>query len=214
MVPTGIRGLDGLLSGGVRPGLLVDVFGANGTGKTQLLHQLASRAGAAGEDVLYVDTTGRFRPERIVELQGSGDALARITVSKPTNTSEQVRSTGGAGEGGYSLVLVDNITDLYSYEYRNDGLALAKNAAFMSYMGGLARLAVECMVPVVVTNMVRVIDGREAENMRSAASPFAHVRVHLSKEQGGYSGTASWAMAGTRFRYRIGREGLSDVQYI
>ena len=60
MISTGIQKLDELLSGGISPGILVDIFGANGTGKTQFLLQLCISCIRNGGKVLYVDTTGEF----------------------------------------------------------------------------------------------------------------------------------------------------------
>ena len=69
MISTGIEKLDELLSGGISSGIIIDVFGANSTGKTQFLLQLCISCIRNAGKVLYVDTTGNFRPERIIELQ-------------------------------------------------------------------------------------------------------------------------------------------------
>ena len=49
--------------------MIVDIFGGNGTGKTQLLLQLSINSVKNGGKVLFLDTTGGFRPERILEIQ-------------------------------------------------------------------------------------------------------------------------------------------------
>ena len=41
MISTGLQKLDKFLSGGIPNNVIVDVFGGNGTGKTQLLLQLS-----------------------------------------------------------------------------------------------------------------------------------------------------------------------------
>ena len=41
MISTGLQKLDNFLSGGIPNGVIVDIFGGNGTGKTQLLLQLS-----------------------------------------------------------------------------------------------------------------------------------------------------------------------------
>ncbi|KFM20693.1 DNA repair protein [Marine Group I thaumarchaeote SCGC RSA3] len=66
MISTGLQKLDKSLSGGISDGIIVDIFGKNGTGKTQLLLQLAINSIKNGGNVLYFDTTGGFRPERIL----------------------------------------------------------------------------------------------------------------------------------------------------
>ena len=50
-------------------GIVVDIFGGNGTGKTQLALQLLKNSIKNGGNVLFFDTTGGFRPERILEIK-------------------------------------------------------------------------------------------------------------------------------------------------
>ena len=96
MIPTGLRQLDKFLSGGIPPSVVVDIYGGNATGKTLLMLQLAVNSIKNGGKVLYVDTTGGFRPERVMAIQkASGinfDVLGKITVSRVTNTFEQINS--------------------------------------------------------------------------------------------------------------------------
>ena len=69
MIKTGLLKIDNFLSGGIPNGLIVDIFGGSGTGKTQLLLQLSINSIKNNGNVLYLDTTGGFRPERILEIQ-------------------------------------------------------------------------------------------------------------------------------------------------
>ena len=77
-----------------------------------------------GGNVLYLDTTGGFRPERILEIQKKSNIdfnlLDKITVSRITNTSEQIKSIKNFQENNFSLIVIDNVTDLFSYEYKNN----------------------------------------------------------------------------------------------
>src|SRR5262245_35322453 len=52
-IPTGVRQLDALLGGGLRPGDLLGVAGAAGGGKSLLVGQLALDAARAGAAVVY-----------------------------------------------------------------------------------------------------------------------------------------------------------------
>jgi len=69
MISTGLQKLDEILSGGIPSSVITDIYGASGTGKTQLLLQICINAAKKGENVLFLDTTGGFRPERILEMQ-------------------------------------------------------------------------------------------------------------------------------------------------
>ena len=96
MISTGLQRLDEFLCGGIPSSVITDIYGANGTGKTQFLLQISLNAIKKQGNVLYLDTTGGFRPERILEMQKNLDleenVLDKITVSRITNTSEQINS--------------------------------------------------------------------------------------------------------------------------
>jgi RecA/RadA recombinase len=68
MIKTGLEKLDNLLGGGIRNGTITDIFGASSTGKTQLALQIMVNTLLEGGTVFYQDTTGTFRPERLLEL--------------------------------------------------------------------------------------------------------------------------------------------------
>jgi len=146
MISTGLQKLNEFLSGGIPSGIIVDIFGGNGTGKTQLLLQLLINSIKNGGQVLYFDTTGEFRPERILEIQKYSkinlDLLKQITVSRLTNTSEQIKSIQKFENENFSLIVIDNITDLFSYEYTKNESTFEKNFLFMKYMRELSKLAI------------------------------------------------------------------------
>ena len=159
MISTGLEKLDNFLSGGIPNGIIVDIFGRNGTGKTQLLLQLSINSIKNGGNVLFLDTTGGFRPERILEIQNKSNVgvnlLDKITVSRITNTSEQINSLKNLQEHNFSLIVIDNVTDLFSYEYKNNESIFKKNSLFMKYMHELSAYAITHKIPIVITNMIR-----------------------------------------------------------
>lgn len=218
MISTGIQKLDDFLLGGISPGTLVDIFGANSTGKTQFLLQLCIICIKNGGKVLYIDTTGNFRPERIIELEKKfkfdSNPLNQITVSRVTNTHEQINSLNNLHDDKYSLILIDNVTDLFSYEYQKVESILKKNSIYMKYLNHLSKFAITKKIPIVMTNMIRTIDGKEMENMRTATNLFTHIKIHLSKNSSNYSGIVTWALNSETFSYKIHQFGLSDAEDI
>jgi RecA/RadA recombinase len=70
-VTTGSTALNSILGGGIETGSITEVFGEFRTGKTQLMHtlcvtsQLSYDAGGGQGKVIYLDTEGNFRSERI-----------------------------------------------------------------------------------------------------------------------------------------------------
>ena len=95
MISTGLENLDILLSGGIRDGIIIDIYGSSATGKTLLALQIISNSLKSGGKILFQDTTGSFRPERLVEIMKSLDLdsklLENVHVSRITNTSEQIK---------------------------------------------------------------------------------------------------------------------------
>jgi len=214
MISTGLQKLDKFLSGGIPDSVIVDIFGGNGTGKTLLLLQLSINSIKNGGNVLYLDTTGGFRPERILEIQKESKILSnlleKITVSRITNTSEQIKTIQNLEKNIFSLIVIDNITDLFSYEYQKDESTFKKNSLFMKYMRNLSKLAITKKIPIVITNMIRNIEDKEVENMKSAIDPFTHIKIHLFKKSSKFNGQIYWALKKEYFSYTISPIGLSD----
>ncbi|MCY4491565.1 MAG: AAA family ATPase [Thaumarchaeota archaeon] len=215
MLPTRLAKLDEFLSGGIPEGVITDVFGPHGTGKTQFLFQLSANAILEGRNVLYVDTSGSFRPERIVEIQRqagrTSDTLDEIEVLRVTNTHDQIKSLQVVRESKFHLILIDSITDLFSYEYQNSNRTFEKNIAFMQYMYGLSLHAICKKIPIVVTNTIRHIDGRQIESMQTAIDMSTHIKIRLSRDDAGFIGNASWLQNSIKFPYIITSAGLTDV---
>jgi meiotic recombination protein DMC1 len=73
-ITTGSTALDKILGGGIETSSITELFGEFRTGKTQLAHTLCvtsqlsfSMNGGQGK-VIYLDTEGNFRPERIESI--------------------------------------------------------------------------------------------------------------------------------------------------
>jgi len=217
MISTGLKKIDDFLSGGIPNGVIVDIFGGNGTGKTQLLLQLSINSIKNGGKVLFLDTTGGFRPERILEIQKKSNSnlnlLNNIIVSRITNTSEQINSIKNFKENNFSLIIIDNITDLFSYEYKNNQSIFKKNSLFMKYMRELSLYAVTHKVPIVITNMIRNSNEQEVENMSTAIDLFTHIKIHLFKNSSIYNGEISSPFNKENFSYTITSSGLSDYDF-
>ena len=121
MISTGLKKLDQFLGGGIKEGLITDVYGSSGTGKTQLILQISLNVLKNGGQVLFQDTTNGFRPERLVEIMGKQEInsalLEKIKVGLITNTTQQIQYLSKISIKNFSLIVIDNITDLFSFEY-------------------------------------------------------------------------------------------------
>lgn len=215
MISTGLRNLDSILKGGIRDGMITDIFGAAGTGKTQLTLQISINFLLKEGKVHFHDTTGGFRPERMLQIiklkNMDPKILDNVKVTRITNVAEQKKHLLKLIDNpDYSLLVVDNVSDLFSYEYSKESQILNKNLELMKYMQKLSSFAVKNQIPVVITNVVRHKENLEYENLEKAISFFTHVKIHLFKEDSNYFGEVNTIFNKSNFSYLITPEGLLD----
>ena len=214
MIKTGLNELDQFLGGGIKEGLITCISGQSATGKTQLTFQICLNALHNGKDVLFQDTTGEFRPERLVEMMQlrkiSPSLLDKIKVSRITNTEQQIQHLSKIPLKRYSLIIVDSVTDLFSFEYSKKEQSLEKHISFMKYMHSLSSIAINRKIPIIVTNIVRTIDKREKENLEESISMYTHTKIKLSKGDNGYFCQAISPFDNKKFQYTITSKGITD----
>ena len=217
MISTGIKKLDQILDGGIKNGIITDIFGARGTGKTHLAMQISINSLQNGGTVLFLDTTGEFRPERMLEIIKTRhlepSLLENVKVGRVTNTGEQIQYLSKIKEmDNFSLIIIDNITDLFSFEYSKELQVLEKNVLFMRYMHDLSLIAIQKRIPIIITNMIRKIDKTEKENLYNSISLFTHLKINLIKKDAKYFGEIMPSFQEKRlFSYLITEEGLVDA---
>ena len=215
MISTGIKKLDNYLGGGIKGGIITDIFGASGTGKTQLTMQISINSLLNGNQVLFQDTTGQFRPERMLDLikirNLETNLLDRVKVGRVTNSSEQIQFLSKIKDQDFSLVVIDNVSDLFSFEYGKEEQNLEKNVTFMQYMHELSLISIQKKLPIVVTNIIRKIDDLEIENLDKSISMFTHMKIKLSKTGKKYSCEIFPSFLEKKeFPYQITKEGLIE----
>jgi len=214
MIETGLKELDKFLDGGIKDGLITSISGQSATGKSQLAFQICLNALHNGKEVLFQDTTGEFRPERLVEMMQlqkmSLSLLDKIKVSRITNTVQQIQDLSKTQLEKYSLIIVDSITDLFSFEYSKKEQFVERHISFMKYMHDLSSIAIDHKIPIIVTNIVRSINKQEKENLEEAISMYIHTKIKLSKNNSGYSCQVISPFSNKKFQYDITTNGLTS----
>ena len=214
MIKTGLKELDKFLGGGIKDGLITSISGQSATGKTQLIFQICVNALHNGKEILFQDTTGEFRPERLVEMMQlqkiNSSLLDKIKVNRITNTAQQINCLSKTSPEIYSLIIVDSVTDLFSFEYSKKEQTLEKYISFMKYMHTLSGIAIDSKIPIIVTNIVRTVNKHEKENLEESISMYIHTKIKLSKNSNGYSCQAISPFANKQFQYTITSKGLTD----
>ena len=214
MIKTGLKELDQFLGGGIKEGLVTNISGQSATGKTQLTFQICLNALHSGKDVLFQDTTGEFRPERLVEMMQlqkiNPSLLDKIKVSRITNTAQQIQCFSKTLLKSYSLIIVDSVTDLFSFEYSKKEQSLEKHISFMKYMQNLSSIAIDGKIPIIITNMVRTINKHEKENLEELISMYTHTKIKLLKNSNGYLCQVISPFVKKKFQYTITSSGLTS----
>ena len=133
---TGSKSLDELLLGGIETQAVTEFYGEFGSGKSQICHTLCAMASRPlsekGLDggVIYVDTEGTFRPERLQQIAASRglvplEVLKNTTVCKVYNSSHLeliIRDLGGyLNKFKAKLVVIDSIISLHRAEFSGRG---------------------------------------------------------------------------------------------
>ena len=214
MIKTGLKELDKFLGGGIKEGLITSISGQSATGKTQLIFQICVNALHNGKEILFQDTIGEFRPERLVEMMQlqkiNSSLLDKIKVNRITNTAQQIDCLSKTSPERYSLIIVDSVTDLFSFEYSKKEQSLEKYISFMKYMHNLSSIAIDGKIPIIVTNIVRTINKHEKENLEESISMYTHTKIKLSKNDNGYLCQVISPFVNKKFRYTITSSGLTS----
>lgn len=170
-ITTGSKNLDELLGGkGIETKSITEAFGAYGSGKTQLAlslavnTQLPKEKGGANGKVVYIDTEGTFRPERVRQFsEGLGanpeKVLKNILVARAFNSDHQILLVDKIGElikdgEPIKLIIVDSLTAHFRAEFAGRGQLADRQQRLNKYLHQLSKLSEQYNIAVYVTNQV------------------------------------------------------------
>ncbi|NTV28278.1 MAG: AAA family ATPase, partial [Methanothrix sp.] len=116
-LPSGCQSLDLLLGGGFESGIISQLYGESGTGKSNIVMQLAVQAVARSLRVIFIDTEG-FSAERFKQIAGPGaeEMAAKIMIFEPMSLEQQaiaIREASKIAGRDLGLVILDSATSLY-----------------------------------------------------------------------------------------------------
>ncbi|MGE5863430.1 MAG: hypothetical protein ACM31H_06630, partial [Nitrososphaerales archaeon] len=107
-------------------------------------------------NIIFIDTSGTFRPERIFEIiedHYSDKILNNIKYFRPYSIKHQFEAIKKINEIKPKLVIIDTITSIISVESKN----IARHLILMKFIHELTHLAINNNCAIVTTNMVRNI---------------------------------------------------------
>ncbi|MBW2969298.1 DNA repair and recombination protein RadA [Candidatus Woesearchaeota archaeon] len=169
-ITSGSDELNNLLGGGFETGSITEIYGQFGSGKSQIAHVLAVRAqlpleeGGANGSVIFIDTEGTFRPERIVQIAeplnlDNNEVLKKIKVARAYTSDHQmlladkIKDLIEKGDN-VKVVIVDSLTSHFRAEFIGRGTLAERQQKINKHMHSLMRLADKYNVLIYVTNQV------------------------------------------------------------
>ncbi|MCL4389078.1 MAG: DNA repair and recombination protein RadA [Candidatus Marsarchaeota archaeon] len=168
-ISTGSKDLDDLIGGGVETDAITEVYGRFASGKSQIGFQLSVnvqlplKKGGLDGGVLFLDTEGTFRPERIVSIAKKAGldqekVIENIVVIRAMTTEQQMLTLERADkliqERNIKLIVVDSLTSLFRAEYLGRGALNERQQKLNSHIRRLAILSNKYNLAVYVTNQV------------------------------------------------------------
>jgi DNA repair protein RadA len=121
-------------------------------------------SGGLNSGVIYIDTEGTFRPERLEQISNSRNidpvnALQNVTVCKVYNSAhlELIVKNLGKYIDDYKakLVVVDSIISLHRAEFSGRGTLADRQQRLNSIMHKLLRISEIYNIAIIVTNQVQ-----------------------------------------------------------
>ncbi|XP_050883784.1 DNA repair protein RAD51 homolog 2 isoform X3 [Lathyrus oleraceus] len=231
-LPTRLKGLDEALCGGIPFGVLTELVGPPGIGKTQfclklsLLASLPANFGGLDGRVIYIDVESKFSSKRLIEIgtksfpeifhkKGMAQEMAgRILILRPTSLSEFAESLHRIKvsllQQQVKLLIIDSMAALVLGEH---DCGASKQQALGWHVSFIKSLAEFSRIPIVLTNQVRSQMGDEslmysfqAQSRSTKEDVPVTFDSHLVAALG-----INWAHAVT---IRLVLESKSDAQFL
>ena len=219
MISSQIDSLDKIFSGGLQNGIITEISGLRGTGKTQLALQFAIESLNDNKKILFIDTTVEFRPERFLQITQSRNLspsiLENLHVSHVTDTQKQFEILKNLENDDFSLLVIDNITDLFSFEYSKKEHIIEKNTNFGNYMIKLSKLTQLKNIPVIITNQIFSHNDIKYQRMHMHLENYIHQKIQLEKIKNNYiCKVSSPFIQEIKFHYKITNSGIEETESI
>jgi DNA repair protein RadB len=153
-IRTGCEPLDSLLGGGFERGVISQIYGEAGSGKTNVCLQTIVNCILDGYGVVFIDTEG-FSTERLYQIAGKNAQriIREMIVYEPIELSQQlsvIKNVEHSEDESLGLVVVDSMTSLYR-PYATDTLKRRELTEQLLMLQRIARRHNTC---VLITNQV------------------------------------------------------------
>jgi len=172
--------------------------------------------------IVFVDTVGTFRPERVKEIASCrgvdpDSVFSRLDIFPCRSASQQLSlltNVRSMRKGRVRLLLLDTISDNFLFEYRWDKRIVQRQVSLASHLLDLAHFALKNNATVVFTNGLRDnMLGGVKEVASSALDHGLHVKVMLRRAREGWIAELVRPRRDVQrcVEFRIRPEGVTDL---
>jgi len=145
----------------------------------------------------------------------SSSLLENLHISHVTDTQKQIDVLEHFQNNHFSLLIIDNITDLFSFEYSKKEHIIEKNVNFGNYMIKLSKLTQSNNIPVIITNQVLSHDDISYQRMHIQLENYVHQKIQLEKIKKWYTcKVSSPFIFDAKFDYKITNSGIEETESI
>jgi DNA repair protein RadA len=170
-ISTGSKAIDEMLGGGLETGAITECYGAYGSGKTSIAHQLAvnvqlpkEQGGAEGVAV-WIDTEGTLRPEYLRPIASAkgmdaDDALKNFRGVRAFNSdhqmllAEKVEDLIKKDGLPIKLIIVDSLMGHFRSEFSGRGTLADRQQKLNKHLHSLLKVATQHNIAIYITNQV------------------------------------------------------------
>ncbi len=170
-ISTGSQNINAMLGGGMETGAITECYGAYGSGKTSIAHQLAvnvqlpKEQGGADGIAVWIDTEGTLRPEYLKPIAAAkgldpDEALKNFRGVRAFNSdhqmllAEKVEDLIKKDNLPVKLIILDSLMGHFRSEFAGRGTLADRQQKLNKHLHALLKLATQHNLAIYITNQV------------------------------------------------------------
>lgn len=156
-LPMGVNCIDALMGGGLESGVITELYGEGGSGKSNMSMLFALSAIKMGKNAILIDTEG-FSTDRFMQLTGGSEEYAKdLLLYRVSSLDDQELALMRVSKmldknSKIGVVIVDSFTEYFRVEKTADHSS--RTSGFQKQLGLLSTVAVKGSIPVLITNQI------------------------------------------------------------
>ncbi|MGC8608579.1 MAG: DNA repair and recombination protein RadB [Thermoplasmata archaeon] len=150
----GISCIDDLMGGGIESGIITELYGEGGSGKTNLSMIFSCSVMNSGMKVIYIDSEG-FSSERFLNICSSD--LKKFKLYRVFSLDDQEVAIMKAAkiiekDENYGMLIIDSFTEFFRLERSDD--FQSRISEIQKQLSIISSIAARRKIPVLITNQI------------------------------------------------------------